>query len=153
MFKSSGCKVNVVCSYPSRDKSKIVKIGSGSSIAKRSALGVIVKNPRKCPVSQQVWLKKPLNAQCHMCRAQVNNLQPFTGNGEVSKGVNNYRVGQKTPHKQRNLLYLADRINSTYFLLVKRISVLFTIWARQADRRTDEICQATKIAYLTFQLS
>ena len=46
------CNREVVCLNPSRDRSKIVKTGSDSSTAKRSELGVSVKDPRKCQVTQ-----------------------------------------------------------------------------------------------------
>ena len=40
------------------------------------------------------------------------NLQPFTGNGDVSKWVKIFRVGRKTPNKQTN-----KKINKYYKLI------------------------------------
>ena len=83
-LERSPCNRKVVCLNPSRDRSKFVKTGSDSSTAKRSELGVSVKNPRTCQVRQQVWLKN-FTAQRLNVPSKVKNLQLFTGNDDVSK--------------------------------------------------------------------
>ena len=83
-LECSPCIRKVVCLNPSRDRSKIVKTGSDSSTAKRSELGVSVKNPRKCQVTQYLWLKN-LTAQRPNVPSKVKTLQLFTGNNDVSK--------------------------------------------------------------------
>ena len=46
-----------------------------------------------------------------------SNLQPYTGNGDVSKWVKNSPVGRKNPNKQKLFCWLSDfsLINACYF--------------------------------------
>ena len=83
-IECSPCIRKVVCLNSSRDRYKIVKTGSDSSTAKCSELGVSVKNPRKCQVTQYLWLKN-LTVQRPNVPSKVKTLQLFTGNDDVSK--------------------------------------------------------------------
>ena len=98
-------------SIPGRDRPlKVVKIGSASSTAKCSALGVSVTRMtiiKGRPLSQWVWhVQEHSLLNDHEYRALVKKLQPYTGNGDVSILVKNSRVGRKTPNKQTKTKYL-----------------------------------------------
>ena len=52
-------------------------------------------------MSQKVWHAK-VHAQWPLVPSIGQNLQPFTGNGDISIGVKNSRAGRKPPNKQIN---------------------------------------------------
>lgn len=80
---------------------------SDRSTSKCSAKGVGVTilggyHHKLCPMSQFVWhAKKPSLRNDLKCRAYLNILQPFTGNGEVFIWMKNSRVRHPPPKKNK----------------------------------------------------
>ena len=73
----------------------VVKIGSDSFIVLRDD-----HYEQMSRVTVGVARKKPSLLNRHECMLGIcSNLQPFTGSGDVSIWVKNYRVGLKTPKK------------------------------------------------------
>ena len=84
-------KRKVGCSNPSRDRP-----GSYSTTAKHSATGVSVTGPSRglSRVIVSGARQRSLTAEWPWMPCTGQNLQPFTGNGDVSISVKNSRVGR-----------------------------------------------------------
>ena len=85
-------------------------------------LGVTIIN--ECSVSQNMWHLKNLTAQLPWVPSVGRNLKPFTGNGDLSIWVKNYRVGHKTLNKQKTCKLKIDIIFWHVYVMIWQIDLI-----------------------------